>query len=382
MDSRPHDDFIQPERTTIDEASPASETTATGELAFSPAPVEATEPDDLDIVIDDLELELADLLTPDLEAMDLEEPVADTPTVEFSETPAGHMGGEPIAAQSDASGQPPVDPVIASDPAPSSAIVATTGSDPLAADGDALLDADELELTLDEMTADMLAPEPQAMVEDVPVSGEPAVLLAETVVAPQVVAVAEPMDIEMAVGDAQATAEPDMPPVIEASAESSGQAPVVETAELPAAEPETPVEHARAEAVASETEAIMVPPPAPVAGGDAPETGASVTFEQALDAQDLSAVGFEAAVRGAADRSRSRFLFQMPVHTVADCQRVAAVNLPGDEAPRTVLVLLRADGRSYRMEDARESDNPFAGMAVSYGGLLAHLKSLPTRAAA
>jgi hypothetical protein len=318
--------------------------------------------------------------------MDLDEPSADTPAPVIPETPAEDAGREAVAALGatvpNASGQPAAEPIAASEPA---ATDAPSASDTLAVAGRTLPDAGEPEPTLDDMAAEFLAAEPEAMVEDVPVSEAPAVAPAETVVVPRVVAVAEPTDNEMAVGDERATAAPDMPPVIEASAETSGQAPVAETAELPAAEPETPVEHARAEAVASEAvpaEAIAVPPPAPAAGGDNPDSGAPVTFAQALDAQDLSAAGFEAAVRGAADRSRSRFLFQMPVHTVADCQRVAAVNLPGDEAPRTVLVLLRADGRSYRMEDARESDNPFAGMAVSYGGLLAHLKSLPARAAA
>ena len=376
MDSRPYDDFIQPERSIVDEASPSLETTSTGRQALFPAPAEATGTDDLHDAIDDLEFELADLLAPDLEAMDLEEPSTDTPAPEISETLAEDAGGEAVAALGatvpDASGQPAAEPIVASEPA---ATDAPSASDTLAVDDGTLLDADELEPTLDDMAAEFLAAEPEATVEDHPVSEAPAVAPAETVVVPRVVTVAEPMDIEMAVGDERATAAPDMPPVIEASAETSGQAPVAETAELPAAEPATPVEQERAEAIA-------VPPPESTAGTDNPDSGAPVTFEQALDAQDFSAAGFEAAVRGAADRSRSRFLFQMPVHTVADCQRVAAVNLPGDESPKTVLVLLAADGRSYRMEDARDSDNPFAGMAVSYGGLLAHLKSLPTRAAA
>ena len=376
MDSRPHDDFIQPERSIVDEASPSLETTSTGRQALFPAPAEATGTDDLHDAIDDLEFELADLLAPDLEAMDLDEPSTDTPAPEISETLAEDAGGEAVAALGatvpDASGQPAAEPIVASEPA---ATDAPSASDTLAVDDGTLLDADELEPTLDDMAAEFLAAEPEATVEDHPVSEEPAAAPAKTDVVPQVVTVAEPTDNGLPAGDERAAAGSETTPVIEATAETSGQAPVAETAELPAAEPATPVEQERAEAIA-------VPPPESTAGTDDPDSGAPVTFEQALDAQDFSAAGFEAAVRGAADRSRSRFLFQMPVHTVADCQRVAAVNLPGDESPKTVLVLLAADGRSYRMEDARDSDNPFAGMAVSYGGLLAHLKSLPTRAAA
>ncbi|WP_187970079.1 hypothetical protein [Aquibium microcysteis] len=141
---------------------------------------------------------------------------------------------------------------------------------------------------------------------------------------------------------------------------------------------------AAAEADAAEDGGTDIVLPAAIMVAPQPE-GAEATgarFEEALGAQDIPAAGFEAAVRKAAAQAAGRFLFQMPVHTVHDCQRVAAVNLAGDEAPTTMLVLLAGDGRSFRLEDARASDNPFAGMAVSYGGLLAHLKSLPPRAAA
>jgi hypothetical protein len=108
----------------------------------------------------------------------------------------------------------------------------------------------------------------------------------------------------------------------------------------------------------------------------------AVEFELALNAQDIVAKGFEAAVRRAAEMADGHFLFHMPAHAVPDCQRVAAVSLASPDAPFTLLVLLGADGRSVRLEDAQASDNPLAGMAVSYGGLLAHLKSLPASAAA
>ena len=266
MDSRPQDTFNPPESAIVDDGTRVSEEAFESEGVVSSAhgttsgeAVETT----MDLS-DDLESELANLLSPDLDAMDLDEPVAEA-------RPSRIPDDEPHV------------------------------EDPLA------------------VTATDTEPSDQT-------------------------SVAPPADTSIA-------AAPD--------------ASVVAAAE------------AIAEAAARTAEAIDV--------AEAVEPGTpamAASFEEALEAQDIEAAGFEAAVRGAAGRSSSRFLFQMPVHTVPDCQRVAAVNLAGTETPVTVLVLLRSDGRSVRMEDARASDNPFAGMAVSYGGLLAHLKSLPTRSAA
>jgi len=90
-----------------------------------PAPAEATGTDDLHDAIDDLEFELADLLAPDLEAMDLDEPSTDTPAPEISETLAEDAGGEAVAALGatvpDASGQPAAEPIVASEPAATAA---------------------------------------------------------------------------------------------------------------------------------------------------------------------------------------------------------------------------------------------------------------------
>ena len=450
MDSRPHDDFLLPELSVLDDASPASRTVHAAEEASSPAPAEAAGTDDLHHAIDDLELELADLLTPDLEAMDLDAPAAAAPgfgTAETQNEPAGALAD----ADADASDRAGAEPEFTAQPETTAAAADATA----AAEADVLREAVELELALDEMAADMLAAE--APTEDDRASGETvAAVPAETVVVPPIAAIAEPAGDETAAGDAMTDPDADAPSELEplevgaSAVEPAGPSPIAQTGDqfvAMTAEPEvaehaatvealasTP-EDAAAEAVASagpeaqpiaeaspaETpvaaspaqapadqgqvfqgaatggtaeaaedavaardegivvaEAIMVPQQD--TGGDAP--AAAANFEEALGAQDILARGFEAAVRSAVEQSAGRFLFQMPVHTVHDCQRVAAVNLAGDEAPTTVLVLLRADGRSFRMEDARGSDNPFAGMAVSYGGLLAHLKSLPSRAAA
>lgn len=404
MDSRSHDDFIQPERSIVDDCSPAPEAASTSEQAMSHALTDPSASDELDGVIDDLELELASLLTPELEAMDLEGTIADAPVLAPSETLDVQAVDQPAAmiatADLDTPAQPagPATVVAEAAPAPTNAPTGSTASDAQAVETGTLAGADDLELALDAMAADMLA--------------------AETVVVSPVPMNAEPVAIE-AVADARAPqpALPETPPMVEAAVvESSGQT-LGATATVPVAPrpgdiagpdasdgalveasaalpPESfaAVDAATAEAVMAEpaapeivpAQAIVIPEPAAEAGNasPAPDMSEAVSFEQALDAQDILSAGFEAAVRAAAGRSNARFLFQMPLHTVADCQRVAAVNLPGDEAPKTVLILLRADGRSYRMEDARASDNPFAGMAVSYGGLLAHLKSLPVRAAA
>ena len=460
MDSRPHDDFLLPELSVLDDASPASRTVHAAEEASSPAPAEAAGTDDLQDAIDDLELELADLLTPDLEAMDLDAPAAAAPgfgTAETQNEPAGALAD----ADADASDRAGAEPEFTAQPETTAAAADATA----AAEADALREAVELELALDEMAADMLATEAPA--EDDRASGETVVAVqAETVVVAQVAAIAQPAGDETAAGDAMPDPDADAPTAVEPSevgafeigalevgasaVEPAGPSPIAQTGDQfvamtaepevaehaatveafastpedaaaeasasagPEAQPiaeaspaETPVAASPAQAPADQgqvlegtetggtveaaedahaqrdegivvAEAIMVPQQD--TGGDAP--AAAANFEEALGAQDILARGFEAAVRSAVEQSAGRFLFQMPVHTVHDCQRVAAVNLAGDEAPTTVLVLLRADGRSFRMEDARGSDNPFAGMAVSYGGLLAHLKSLPSRAAA
>ncbi|MDN2582173.1 hypothetical protein [Aquibium sp. ELW1220] len=449
MDSRPHDDFLLPELSVLDDASPASRTVHAAEEASSPAPAEAAGTDDLHHAIDDLELELADL------AMDLDAPAAAAPgfgTAETQNEPAGALAD----ADADASDRAGAEPEFIAQPEKTAAAADATA----AAEADVLREAVELELALDEMAADMLATEAPA--EDDRAPGETVVAVqAETVVIAQVAAIAQPAGDETAAGDAMPDPDADAPTAVEPSevgafeigasaVEFAGLSPIAQTGDQfvamtaepvaaedaatveafastpedaaaeasasagPEAQPiaeaspaETPVAASPAQAPADQgqvlegtetggtveaaedahaqrdegivvAEAIMVPQQD--TGGDAP--AAAANFEEALGAQDILARGFEAAVRSAVEQSAGRFLFQMPVHTVHDCQRVAAVNLAGDEAPTTVLVLLRADGRSFRMEDARGSDNPFAGMAVSYGGLLAHLKSLPSRAAA
>jgi hypothetical protein len=455
MDSRSHDDFLPPERSVLDDAPHATETVPAAEETLSPAHGEASGRGDLHDAIDDLELELASLLTPDLEAMDIDAVELDAVELEASDLDgldldaldleaelravaieateraapgAGATGQD--AQDFDAAGRPETAPAASADlPAaePALALAPETAETRMDAEAvsaeafetDRLIEAVELELSLDDDT-EMLAEEAEAAIGDAGVPAGATVVVAQVVAAPD--------DGETAALGAMTDAAAEGPMAFEAPAVET---PVAQAAEPAGAEPETLVEaaadaaveqpHAEAQEIA-EASAMPAMDDAPAveaagqapggegrdvaatdagagaerAGGDivlpgamlmapghdgaAPATAAS--FEEALGAQDLLATGFEAAVRSAAAQSEGRFLFQMPVHTVHDCQRVAAVNLAGDEAPTTVLVLLRADGRSFRMEDARASDNPFAGMAVSYGGLLAHLKSLPSRAAA
>ncbi|PSM18316.1 hypothetical protein [Nitratireductor sp. StC3] len=96
----------------------------------------------------------------------------------------------------------------------------------------------------------------------------------------------------------------------------------------------------------------------------------AVEFELALNSQDIAESGFETALRRAAERADGSVLFHMPALAQRDCQRVAAVSLGAGHDTHTVLVLLGRDGGSVRIENARDSDNPFAGIALSYRGLL------------
>lgn len=424
MDSRSHDDFLPPERSVLDDAPHATETVPAAGETLSPAHGEASGRGDLHDAIDDLELELASLLTPDLEAMDIDavEPEAveleaveldgldlDTLDLEAELGAVALEAAERAAPGAEATGQdaqdfdaadrpetalaasadlPAAEPALALPPETAETRTDAEAVSAEAFETDRLIEAVELELALDDDT-EMLAAEAEAAIDDAAAEG-PMAFEAPAVETP-VAQAAEPAGaepetpveavadaaVEQPHAEAQDIAEASAMPALDdaPTVEAAGQAPGGEARDVAATDAGAEAERAGGDIVL--TEAILM---APGHDGAAPATAAS--FEEALGAQDLLATGFEAAVRSAAAQSEGRFLFQMPVHTVHDCQRVAAVNLAGDEAPTTVLVLLRADGRSFRMEDARASDNPFAGMAVSYGGLLAHLKSLPSRAAA
>lgn len=107
----------------------------------------------------------------------------------------------------------------------------------------------------------------------------------------------------------------------------------------------------------------------------------AVEFDLALSSRDIVESGFETAVRDAAEKSGAEFLFQMPVIEVEDTQRIAALRVGAADDRHTVLVHLRADGVSFRVENAAASDSPFAGIALSYGGVLDCLDGLESLAA-
>lgn len=107
----------------------------------------------------------------------------------------------------------------------------------------------------------------------------------------------------------------------------------------------------------------------------------AVEFDLALSSRDIVECGFETAVRDAAEKSGAVFLFQMPVIEVEDTQRIAALRVGEAEERHTVLVHLRADGVSFRVEDAAVSESPFAGIALSFGGVLDCLDGLESIAA-
>ena len=443
MDSRPHDDFLPPERPLLDEASPASKTLPAGEAAPSSAAADAAQAGDLHAAIEDLEFELASLLDPDLETMGLDETGTDATGATRLETQGIDAVDSPDVtpgqSEADASNHLVAEAVAETETTEGRANVplAMVAGDAEVVDAEMMLEDTELELALDEMVFDMVVAEAEAAATDDRPSLEAIAVHAETIVVTQIVADAAPDEMEIAALDETPLRAADDRIDDQATAiEPDARAPVAETSDMPleersttvdavaeaqpdaaadaprAAEPEAPAMADMPIAVAAapapdrevqqpsaETDAAATDTKAARGGSDAVAAEAIVvsrpksdesrdvtvtapSFEEALCAQDMLATGFEAAVRSAAEQAAGRFLFQMPVHSVHDCQRVAAVNLAGDASPATVLVLLAADGRSFRLEDARASDNPFAGMAVSYGGLLAHLKSLPTRAAA
>ena len=470
MDSRPRDDFIQPEPAAADHAGRAPREASEGEQAMLAAPGEAAGdavlaapgeaglgiaaamvPDDM---LEDLERELASLLTPDLDAMDLDEPDAVAPSSDagHADFPEGDDASVPVAEATDDAvvGTIVVSPPVWTDEPVASDVASTAGAT-AAADTGGPAGPEEFDPALDALASDMLDAGFMAASDAAPQSEEQDAVLVETVAVtaletedgPTASGTQAPSDGTQAASPVAASAA-EVPTLDAANADSPSAEPETTGQALPeAATPEslpleatvstppstlsetaddvTPADDVQATgpAAAEDMPARMaagsmpgeaepaLPPEAsgiaaePAQGdvraaGDSlageflpaepepaePEPAEPMTFEQALAAQDIQAIGFETAVRGAADRAGARFLFQMPVHTVPGCQRVAAVNLAGGDAPATLLILLLADGRSFRMEDARGSDNPFAGMAVSYGGLLAHLKSLPTRAAA
>ena len=107
----------------------------------------------------------------------------------------------------------------------------------------------------------------------------------------------------------------------------------------------------------------------------------AVEFDLALSSRDIVESGFETAVREAAEKSGAEFLFHMPVIEVEDTQRIAALRVGAVDDRHTVLVHLRADGTSFRVENAAPSQSPFAGIALSYGGVLDCLDGLESLAA-
>ncbi|RST79237.1 hypothetical protein EJC49_25175 [Aquibium carbonis] len=365
MDSRPQDDFNQPESVMIDDDARVTDEMVSNEPPASGMPGEDDDGSLLGLS-DDFEAELASLLAPDLDAIDLGD-LGDLDGLVAEARPAGTPDGE---QPDDAATIIETTVAVATVQATGEAIALSApeaGSDDVAASApetvEATVSIEAISVTTTtavvvvEETAPMAAGLPDVEVAEIDVAAPALAAPSPSTPADQPLletlpAAAAPVEASIA-----APAEFDVPAVTDASVVAAVEA-IAEAAAM------------TAEAM-DETRA---------AGPEAPLE--AMSFEAALEAQDIQEKGFEAAVRGAADRAEARFLFQMPVHTVPDCKRVAAVNLPGTEKPVTVLVLLQEDGRSVRMEDARASDNPFAGMAVSYGGLLAHLKSLPTRSAA
>ncbi len=97
----------------------------------------------------------------------------------------------------------------------------------------------------------------------------------------------------------------------------------------------------------------------------------AIEFELALNAENIRQSGFEASVRRALTRSGGSLLFLMPVSEIADCQRIAAILAGSGTDSQILLVLLRNDGDSFRIETAEDTAlKPYASVAMSYRNVL------------
>ncbi|MBS9719809.1 hypothetical protein JYU29_03800 [Tianweitania sp. BSSL-BM11] len=102
---------------------------------------------------------------------------------------------------------------------------------------------------------------------------------------------------------------------------------------------------------------------------DALET---IELELALQVQDVSKLGFDAAVDVALTSLGGQLLFRLPATPGENVVAVAAVSMPtGEDGGRKLLLVkLGEDGETMQVEDAASGNNPVADLACSMAGLL------------
>lgn len=97
-------------------------------------------------------------------------------------------------------------------------------------------------------------------------------------------------------------------------------------------------------------------------------------LERALERADISASGFESALRAALAPTGGTLLFIMP--GAANEMSVAAISLASGDAHETLLAILDRDGGTVRFERAAESSHPVAGLAASWTRVMERMPAI------
>jgi hypothetical protein len=86
--------------------------------------------------------------------------------------------------------------------------------------------------------------------------------------------------------------------------------------------------------------------------------------------RDVSETDFEEVVRGALEAVGGTLLFKLRIGEGPGGQHVAAAAVGKGTARQFLLLSLPVSGGQLRVETASRSDNPVAGIAASYAGLM------------
>jgi hypothetical protein len=93
-------------------------------------------------------------------------------------------------------------------------------------------------------------------------------------------------------------------------------------------------------------------------------------IEAALQAQDAVSQDFESSLRAALAATGGALLFQMHIDKETVHEHVAAISVGAGTERRFFLVILPADGGKLKIEPVEASNNPLAGIAAAYAGLV------------
>ena len=126
--------------------------------------------------------------------------------------------------------------------------------------------------------------------------------------------------------------------------------------------------------VAADSASTQVEPDANSATGSTSTGDTFADLERALAKADISASGFEGALRSVLAPIGGTLLFVMP--GAADETSVAAINLASGEAHETLLAILDRDGRTVRFEKAAQSGHPVAGLAASWTRVMERMPAI------